>query len=65
MHADLLSKRYGLDLEETWEKEWTANVLTGVTVRLHETERSLRETTTILVELGVKSSHSTVRNWGH
>jgi hypothetical protein len=33
MLADLLSKRFAADLEETWKRERTANALTGVAVR--------------------------------
>jgi len=65
MLADLLSDCYDADLEETWENERTANALMGVAVRLHETGCSLRETTTILAELGVERSHGAVWNWVH
>jgi putative transposase len=53
MLADLLSESYDADLEESWENERTANALTGVAVRLHQIGCSLRETTTILAELGL------------
>ncbi|MCD2204561.1 IS6 family transposase [Halobacterium sp. KA-6] len=65
MLADLLRERYEPDLEENWENERTANALTGVAVRLHQTGCSLRETTTILAELGVQRSHGAVWNWVH
>lgn len=57
MLADLLSESYNADLEESGENERTANALTGVAVRLHQTGCSLREATTILAELGVKRPH--------
>ncbi|WP_121744826.1 IS6 family transposase [Natronorubrum halophilum] len=62
MLADLLSKSYDEDLEEAWENERTANALTGVAVRLHATGCSLRETTTVLAELGVERSYGAVWN---
>ncbi|MDL0131629.1 IS6 family transposase [Halobacterium salinarum] len=65
MLADLLSESYDPGLEESWENERTANALTGVAVRLHQTGCSLRETTTILAELGVQRSHGAVWNWVH
>lgn len=37
MLADLLSKCFAGDLEETWENERTTNALMGVAVRLHAT----------------------------
>lgn len=65
MLADLLSEFLAADLEETWERERTANALTGVAVRLHATGCSLRETTSILADLGVERSHGAVWNWVH
>ncbi len=65
MLADLLSKSYDADLEEAWENERTATPITGFAVRLHQTGCSLRETTTILAELGVERSHGVVWNWVH
>ena len=63
MLADLLSESYDTDLEESWENERSANALTGVAVRLHQTGCSLREITTILAELAVERSHGAVWNW--
>ncbi len=65
MLADLLSECFAADLEETWECKRTANTLTSVAVRLHVTGCSLRETTSILVELGVKRTHGAVWKWVH
>jgi len=65
MLADLLSGCYDADLEETWENERTATPVRAFAVRLHETGCSLRKTTTILAELGVKRSHGAVWNWVH
>jgi len=55
--ADLLSECFAADLEESWERERTATPIRAFAVRLHATGCSLRETTTILAELGVKISH--------
>ncbi|MDL0121118.1 IS6 family transposase [Halobacterium salinarum] len=63
--ADLLSESYEPDLEESWENERTATPVRAFAVRLHETGCSLRETTTILAELGVQRSHGAVWNWVH
>ncbi len=65
MIADLLSESYAADLEESWENERTANALTGVAVRIHETGCSIRETTTSLAELVVERSHGAVWNGVH
>ena len=65
MLADLLSERYTADLEESWENERTGTPVRAFAVRLHETGCSLRETTTILPDLGVERSHGTVWNWVH
>ncbi|SFS67529.1 IS6 family transposase [Halostagnicola kamekurae] len=65
MLADLLSESYAADLEEPWENERTATPVRAFAVRLHQTGCSLRETTTILAELGVKRSHGAVWNWVH
>jgi len=65
MLADLLSERYDPNLEETWENERTATPVRAFAVRLHQTGCSLRETTTILAELGVERSHGAVWNWVH
>jgi len=65
MLADLLSESYEPDLEETWENERTATPVRAFAVRLHQTGCSLRETTTILAELGVERSHGAVWNWVH
>ncbi len=65
MLADLLSEFYDADLEENWENEQTATPVRAFAVRLHETGCSLRETTTILAELGVQRSHGAVWNWVH
>jgi putative transposase len=50
MIADLLSESDDAGLEEPWENERTANALTGVAGRLHQTGCSLREITTTLTE---------------
>ncbi len=65
MLTDLLSERYDADLEESWENERTVTPVRAFAVRLHQTGYSLRETTTILTELGVKRSHGAVWNWVH
>ncbi|WP_135823225.1 IS6 family transposase [Halostella litorea] len=65
MLADLLSESYEPDLEETWENERTATPVRAFAVRLHQTGCSIRETTTILAELGVQRSHGAVWNWVH
>ncbi|WP_353633501.1 IS6 family transposase (plasmid) [Halobacterium sp. NMX12-1] len=65
MLADLLSESYAADLEESWENERTATPVRAFAVRLHQTGCSLRETTTILAELGVERSHGAVWNWVH
>jgi putative transposase len=65
MLADLLSECFGADLEETWERERTATPVRAFAVRLHATGCSLRETTSILAELGVERSHGAVWNWVH
>ncbi|MCD2199320.1 IS6 family transposase [Halobacterium sp. KA-4] len=63
MLADLLSECFAADLEETWERERTATPVRAFAVRLHATGCSLRETTTILAELGVERSHQAVWQW--
>jgi putative transposase len=65
MLANLLSECYDADLEETWENERTATPVRAFAVRLHQTGCSLRETTTILAELGVERSHGAVWSWVH
>jgi putative transposase len=65
MLADLLSQCFAADLEETWERERTATPVRAFAVRLHATGCSLRETTTILAELGVQRSHQAVWQWVH
>jgi putative transposase len=65
MLADLLSESYDADLEEAWENERTTTPVRTFAVRLHATGCSLRETTTILAELGVERSHGAVWNWVH
>ncbi|QCW05090.1 IS6 family transposase (plasmid) [Natrinema pallidum] len=65
MLADLVSESYDADLEESWENERTATPVRAFAVRLHQTGCSLRETTTILAELGVERSHGAVWNWVH
>jgi putative transposase len=62
MLADLLSECFAADLEEIWERERTANALTGVAVRLHAIGCSLRETTSILDEFGVERSYGAIWN---
>jgi len=65
MLADLLSESYEPGLEESWENERTATPVRAFAVRLHQTGCSLRETTTILAELGVQRSHGAVWSWVH
>ena len=65
MLADLLSENYDSDLKEFWENERTATPVRAFAVRLHQTGCSLRETTTILAELGVERSHGAVWNQVH
>ena len=65
MLADLLSTSFAADLEESWERERTATSVRAFAVRLHATGCSLRETTSILAELGVERSHGAVWNWVH
>jgi len=65
MLPDLLNETYDGDLEEVWERERTATPVRAFAVRLHQTGCSLRETTTILAELGVERSHGAVWNWVH
>ncbi len=65
MLADLLSESYAADFEESWENERTETPVRAFAVRLHATGCSLRETTTILAELGVERSHGAVWNWVH
>jgi putative transposase len=65
MLADLLSECFAADLEETWERERTATPVRAFAVQLHATGCSLRETTTILAELGVERSHQAVWQWVH
>jgi putative transposase len=65
MPTDLLRECFAANLEETWERERTANALMGFAVRFHTTGCSLRETASILAELGVERSHGAVWNWVH
>jgi putative transposase len=65
MLADLLSESFAADLEEAWERERTATPVRAFAVRLHATGCSLRETTSVLAELGVERSHGAVWNWIH
>jgi putative transposase len=60
MLADLLSESFATDLEECWERERTVSALTGVAVRLHATGCSIRETASILADLGVERSHQVI-----
>ncbi|ELZ81344.1 transposase [Haloferax larsenii JCM 13917] len=50
---------------ECWQRERTANVLTGVAVRLHAAGLSLRETEAILRLLGVERSFQAIFQWVH
>jgi putative transposase len=50
---------------ECWERERTANALTGVAVRFHATACSLRETKEILRLFGVERSHQAICQWIH
>ncbi len=60
MLANLLTESYEGDLEGFWKNERTATSIRAFTVRLYQTGCSLRETTTILTELGVERSHGAV-----
>jgi putative transposase len=60
--ANLLSESYAAEFDEAWEREWAATPTRVFAVRLHATGCSLRETTTILAELGVEQSHGSVWN---
>ncbi len=62
---DLLNETYDGDLEEVWERERTAAPVRAFAVRLHQTRCSVRETATILAELGVERSYGAVWNWVH
>ncbi len=46
-----------VEFDDRWERERTANALTGVAVLLHATGCSLRETQVIFRSLGVERSH--------
>jgi len=65
MLAALLSECFAADLEENWERERTATSIRAFAVRLHPTGCPLRETTTILAELGVERSYKAVWQWIH
>jgi putative transposase len=65
MLADLLSESCDADLEEVWKNERTATPVRAFAVRLHQTGCSVRETATILAELGVERLHGAVWNWVH
>lgn len=65
MLADLLSKSFAANLEECWERERTATPVRAFAVRLHATGCSLRETASILAELGVERSHQSIFQWVH
>jgi len=65
MLADLLSESFAADLEECWERERTATPVRAFAVRLHATGCSLRETASILADLGVERSHQAIFQWVH
>ena len=65
MLADLLSECFAVDLEKCWERERTATPVRAFAVRLHATGCSLRETASILAELGVERSHQAIFHWVH
>ncbi len=65
MLADLLSECYAAEFDESWERERTANTLTGVAIRLHATGCSLRETQAIIRLIGVERSHQAIWYWVH
>ncbi|MUV58104.1 IS6 family transposase, partial [Halogeometricum sp. CBA1124] len=60
MLADLLNDCFAVDLEECWERERTATPVRAFAVRLHATGCSLRETASILAELGIERSHQAI-----
>nr|WP_083862062.1 IS6 family transposase [Halogeometricum pallidum] len=49
---------------EYWQREWMANALRGVAVRLHAASPSLRETELILRLIGVGRSFQAIFQWG-
>jgi putative transposase len=65
MLADLLSESFAADLEECWERERTATPVRAFAVRLHATGCSLRETASILADLGIERSHQAIFQWVH
>lgn len=65
MLADLLNKDLDGELDECWERERTATPVRAFAVQFHATGCSIRETTTILAELGVERSHQAVWQWVH
>ena len=65
LNQELLRETLETTNLECWERERTATPVRAFAVRLHATGCSLRETTTILAELGVERSHGAVWNWVH
>ena len=65
MLADLLSESFAADLEECWARERTVTPVRAFAVRLHATGYSLRETASILAELGVERSCQAIFQWVH
>jgi putative transposase len=63
--ANLLRETLNTATLKCWQRERTANALTGVAVRLHAAGCSLRETAAILGILGVERSHGAVWSWVH
>ena len=63
--SDLFSDALGATDTDCWDRERTANALTGVAVRLHSAGLSLRETVAILDLLDVDRSHGAVWDWTH
>ena len=63
--VDLLREALASEALECWQRERTANALTGVAVRFHAAGYSLRETAAILGLLGVERSHGAVWSWVH
>jgi len=62
---DLLNETLEAVDTDCWDRERTANALTGVAVRLHSAGLSLRETVAILDLLDVDRSHGAVWDWTH
>lgn len=63
--SNLLKQSLDTATLECWQRELTANALTGVAVRLHAAGLSLRETEAILRLIGVGRSFQAIFQWVH